>query len=113
MASHLVLFCSGVSTSSPPREPLSAFMTMATDSTAINTSENETGNGKTGKIRKTSSSLPEILRETTLEEFLQAVERVREQPLYTEQDVKGNYSVESRLAGQKRSEQSVVGRSGN
>ena len=29
------------------------------------------------KSRKTSASLPEILRETTLEEFLQAVERVR------------------------------------
>ena len=38
----------------------------------------------TSKSRKTSNSLPEILRQTTLEEFLQAIERVKASQILTE-----------------------------
>ena len=39
---------------------------------------------KEKKQRKISASLPEILRETTLEEFLEAVERVKAGDILTE-----------------------------
>ena len=40
--------------------------------------------------RKTSVSLPEMLREVTVEEFLQAIERVRETQIVDNSEMESN-----------------------
>ena len=54
-----------------------------------------------GKNRRTSVSLPEILRQTTMEEFLEAIERVKASQLLTEDFSGSNINNGRYLHGQR------------